>query len=487
MADEVSEESKQIEKKDEFESLLSADEICKVLDAKYKDVLGINKENLQAVRCHLTEMVIDSFMGAYMKEEIAAQTKIDAANIVLKNGRVGEDYQQTVVIPAGCVQDWGINGLEEIGLKFTKSESKENEGVISGVPSFQGDTTVSLWYKHNKWLPGSRILERKLPIAFNPDPRSLWKNIPTPETIEYYKKDNETAFVTVPSLNGEPRKDVVAASQRGRSHAQEGKPRDDHFSVKYIPESDWYILTVADGAGSAKYSRKGSWIACDAAVNHIETILKDPKEIEQAIRQYGESMGDSIKRKSAEASAYNIVAAAAFSAYKKIKEEAEKTTREVRDYSTTLMIAICKKFSFGWFIAGYWVGDGAMAIYQVSPEGKGTVNLLGKPDGGEYAGQTRFVTMSDVFKSYDSIASRVRVEVVPDFKALMLMTDGVSDAKFETDARLNRSECWDELWSDLSKEVKFEDDNSESQYQLLKWLDFWSPGNHDDRTIAILY
>ena len=23
--------------------------------------------------------------------------------------------------------------------------------------------------------------------------------------------------------------------------------------------------------------------------------------------------------------------------------------------------------------------------------------------------------------------------------------------------------------------------------QLLAWLDFWSPGNHDDRTIAILY
>jgi hypothetical protein len=23
--------------------------------------------------------------------------------------------------------------------------------------------------------------------------------------------------------------------------------------------------------------------------------------------------------------------------------------------------------------------------------------------------------------------------------------------------------------------------------KLLNWLDFWSPGNHDDRTIAILY
>ena len=28
---------------------------------------------------------------------------------------------------------------------------------------------------------------------------------------------------------------------------------------------------------------------------------------------------------------------------------------------------------------------------------------------------------------------------------------------------------------------------SNRTFQLLDWLDFWSPGNHDDRTIAILY
>lgn len=31
------------------------------------------------------------------------------------------------------------------------------------------------------------------------------------------------------------------------------------------------------------------------------------------------------------------------------------------------------------------------------------------------------------------------------------------------------------------------DDNEVAKEQLLNWLDFWSPGNHDDRTIAILY
>ena len=46
---------------------------------------------------------------------------------------------------------------------------------------------------------------------------------------------------------------------------------------------------------------------------------------------------------------------------------------------------------------------------------------------------------------------------------------------------------WDGLWADLSKTVDFSDDNANAADQLLDWLDFWSPGNHDDRTIAILY
>ena len=69
----------------------------------------------------------------------------------------------------------------------------------------------------------------------------------------------------------------------------------------------------------------------------------------------------------------------------------------------------------------------------------------------------------------------------------MLMTDGISDPFFETDANVNRIEKWNDLWDSINAEVELTDDNSESQYQLLKWLDFWSPGNHDDRTIAILY
>ena len=161
----------------------------------------------------------------------------------------------------------------------------------------------------------------------------------------------------------------------------------------------------------------------------------------------------------------------------------------MKDYATTLLIAICKKFKFGWFVATWWVGDGAVGLYK---QGE-SIKILGEPDEGEFGGQTRFVTMRDIFADAASIYKRLRFNIVPDFTALMLMTDGVSDAKFETDVNLNNIEKWDALWNDIQGEnedkckVELTDDNSESQYQLMQWLNFYTKSNHDDRTIAILY
>jgi hypothetical protein len=151
-------------------------------------------------------------------------------------------------------------------------------------------------------------------------------------------------------------------------------------------------------------------------------------------------------------------------------------------------LTICKKFSYGWFIASFWVGDGAICLYDKEAH---SAKLLGIPDEGEYAGQTRFLTMPEIFKDITSLYQRLRFAIVPDFTALFLMSDGVSDPKFETDANLNNPKKWDDLWDDLINNqehpVDLSDDNEEAKNQLLDWLDFWSPGNHDDRTIAILY
>lgn len=163
-----------------------------------------------------------------------------------------------------------------------------------------------------------------------------------------------------------------------------------------------------------------------------------------------------------------------------------------KDFATTLLLAICKKLDFGWFVASFWVGDGAMCIYNRE---KHTARLLGVPDEGEFSGQTRFLTMPEIFRDARSLYQRLRFGIVPDFTALMLMTDGVSDPMFGTEANLNNIDRWDDLWDKLSNGfpeddipgVDLSDDNENVKEGLLKWLDFWKPGEHDDRTIAILY
>jgi hypothetical protein len=73
------------------------------------------------------------------------------------------------------------------------------------------------------------------------------------------------------------------------------------------------------------------------------------------------------------------------------------------------------------------------------------------------------------------------------------MTDGIYDPKFVVEANLEKSEKWIEFMEDLKGKnednvaVEFDPENTQIADQLSKWMDFWSQGNHDDRTLAIVY
>ena len=416
--------------------------------------------------------------------------EIKNKQIIIPNGKVNQEY---------CI-DFDISnlglpeieyiyfvGLEEIGLQYVDEEKK-----IQGVPTKPGDHKIEMRFRRKDWVEGKPELTRDLLFIINHDPRELWsKNIPTPEDIEYYKPDSDNEFVKVATriekgFLGMGRKevackDIVAASQRGRSHAIEGKPRDDDFALYFDKETDCYIMIVADGAGAAKYSRKGSQIACNTAMNICKEKLLANKQsfFKYNTKENKNEIGKIFQE---------TISLAVFEAYKAIETEAKNKNYQVKDYATTLLLSICKKFNYGWFVAAWWVGDGGIGIYRKDPE---YLKVLGEPDSGEFAGQTRFLTMPEIIKN--DLYKRMKFEVVEDFTALILMTDGVTDPKFETDASLNKIEKWHELWDDLNgnneenTKVDFTDDNEESKLQLLKWLDFWSKGNHDDRTIAILF
>jgi serine/threonine protein phosphatase PrpC len=452
-----------------------------------KSVTEIQQENKQGE-------APASALSAKEKEEKVENEKlafeIKNRQITFQNGKVNQEYSvdfdfENLKMPE--ITEVSFEGLENIGLQYFPDKKK-----IAGKPILAGDHKIEMKFRRKDWTEGKPLLTREVLFIINPDPRDLWsKNIPTPEDVEYYKPDCDKRFVKVVSKKESKflglkkteiaRKDMVAASQRGRSHAIEGKPRDDDFALYFDEETEWYVMVVADGAGSAPFSRKGSQIACQTAIEICKSKITEKKE-------ELEKLTTSEQKNEVGKILQEIISNAVFSAHKAIETEAKEKERPSKNYATTLLVSLCKKFEYGWFIGAWWVGDGGIAVYRKEPE---YLKVLGEPDGGEFAGQTRFLTMQEIIQN--ELYTRIRFDVVEDFTALILMSDGVTDPKFETDANLNRIEKWHALWDDLNgknedgAKVAFTDDNEQSADQLLKWLDFWSKGNHDDRTIAILF
>lgn len=447
-------------------------------------------ENTGTNNTELTMSIFNDNTTDYNREASANeafQHQINSAQIVLQNAKVGVEYSFFIDLSFFAnldIADFWVEGLNESGLVFNKKTS-----FISGIPIKAGDYKLTLKFKRDDWEEGKPIFQRTLTLIINPDPRSLWNNIPTSSDIAYYKDDSDKEFVKVAAKTSmlgfikSERKDLVAASQRGRSHAHEGTPRDDDFSMSFDEETQWYTLIVADGAGSAKYSRRGSQLACETVADVCKKqLINLDKILYELIKEYNKDK-DEVSRKKVGDKIYEILGAAAFKAYKRIEEESVNSNSQLKDFSTTLIAAICKKFKFGWFVASFWVGDGGIGIYNKDTQ---FLKVMGESDGGEFAGQTRFLTMPEIMKP-EEIYRRLRFDIVDDFTSLILMTDGVTDPKFETDANLLRIEKWNDLWEDINREVTLTEDNDDIADQLLGWLDFWSPGNHDDRTIAILF
>ena len=426
------------------------------------------------------------FKEEKMNQRLIIENEIKNLNIRLPNGTVKKPYQTEFTLPIE-ISNVELVDSQELGLYLTRTV---NSCILAGEPIKAGDFILTIRFNTVEGEPPSEI---SLPIAFNPNPRDLWKNIPTDENISYFKPDCDSEYVEVAiGKDGKAQKDMVAASQRGRSHAQEGKARDDHFKLFHCQDSDWYIIAVADGAGSAQYSRKGSWVACDTVIEHCKNLLLDNNDFENAIIAYNNDNDNEEKRNALTQYVYDIVFRGAVKAHDEINRLANLEGKKPKEFATTLMFAICKQYEFGWFIASFWVGDGAMCLY----DGKNKIaKLLGAPDEGEFSGQTRFLTMPEIFREQDVVSKRLRMTIVPDFTALVLMSDGVSDPMFETDKNLNDFSKWEDFFSKLKNGfpedeiggVNLSDNNEHAKEELLKWLDFWSPGNHDDRTIAILY
>lgn len=402
---------------------------------------------------------------------------------MIPNGTVGKPYSAVIDFEKNHWTDFSFYQLDHLeavgGLNYDRTTC-----TISGKPENSGEYKLSLKYRLNEEPEDARLHEKIIPLVINPDPKSLWKNIPSDNTDPYWKEDDCTAFSAI------GKRHIVVASKRGRSHANVGSFRDDDFGFADLGSTGWSVAVVSDGAGSAKISRHGSKLACQYAITYFQSVfageLTGKLETLIAANQAGP---DEAVKKELNLCIYNLVGGGAKRVHDQLLEFATANGYTINDLNSTFIFTLFKTFDFGTVVLSFGVGDCPIAVI---PKDFSEVKLMNWLDVGEFGGGTRFITTTEIFSS-PKFASRINFKVFPDFAYIFLMTDGIYDPKFVVEANLEKVEKWKEFVNDLKGAnesgcgVELDAGNMNIQQQLSDWMDFWSAGNHDDRTLAIIF
>ena len=466
-----------------------------------------SKKYIQALLSQ-NKIEIPSSKHALFDDFISNETNINSVKIIQENQkliminwklktRIDDILSQAVSLPNGTVNKkyetkldfiklgWNdviyseVKDLEDLGLEFSNTEE-----LIFGTPVLSGDLKIKLFFRIEGEAEDSKLNEKTITIIINPDPKSLWKDQESDRTDPFWKEDN------VSTSSDFLDKKIVIASKRGRSHANVGSFRDDDFAFKSINSTGWNVMAVSDGAGSATLSRQGSKMSCELIVsyfeeNFTEEFLKDFDET--LLNHHNKTDEDSSKKISH--FVYDNLSKAAWFVHKQLDEFATKSERPLKDFHSTLIFALVKKYEFGYAILTFGVGDCPIGLIN---KDQTEIKLMNWLDVGEFGGGTRFITMPEIFQS-DKFSTRFGFKLVDDFCYLMLMTDGIYDPKFVVEANLEKIDKWNEFIEDLKGKneenckVDFDKGNPKIACQLSTWMDFWNPGNHDDRTLAIIY
>ncbi|WP_051396212.1 PP2C family serine/threonine-protein phosphatase [Ignatzschineria larvae DSM 13226] len=443
-------------------------------------VSTVINENQSALGIQLEETVT---MPPLSEEDALKQIQL-----ICSNGRSDVPYHSAIEYQVLATQQGMLPLLviEEVtipdelkGIQFNPETQR-----LEGVPKVAGNYILIVkWH----WLPNKAAhdanssgianfnveinqpvsQETPLELIINPNPDSLWQDIPADHTDPYYKES--TAFDYYVLQTGYH---LAAASRRGRSHSHVGSFRDDDYYVNAL-NNGWVIMVVADGAGSAVNSRKGSAIAVHS-VGQFFTKKLNTAHNTRLDRQIAEWQIDDQQQLGLLREWFRE---ALLSAIDDIESEATIRQLEVKSYATTLLVTLARPMGNGLFAVNCAIGDGAITAYGAD----GKIRLLSTPDSGEFAGQTRFLDRKTVVS--EQFFHRITIGKWQDVSHLLLLTDGITDPKFETEQQLMVPAHWDALIADITPALNSDNPGS----ALLEWMKFMSRGHHDDRTIVVLW
>ena len=166
---------------------------------------------------------------------------------------------------------------------------------------------------------------------------------------------------------------VIAVSQRGLSHESSGEPNQDYYAVCVVPANrtrpETVIISVADGAGSARLSHLGSEKVATVAVETLKKRLDANPNI---------AVDKAIARIELLTAVENAVQA--------LKSKATDKNVSPDDLATTMQLVIANDH----LVSVLHIGDGRTVVM----EGDEFRNLS-VPFNGEYANETAFVTTGE--------------------------------------------------------------------------------------------
>lgn len=401
--------------------------------------------------------------------------------IQLPNARAGQSYMAEVIIShtqtylssdsgdlpvnTGDIQIKQLLLPPQLGLVFDAPL-----GTLHGIPQQAGEFALTaILQVPDQLLP----LEVSFNLLVIPDPRTLWQ-IREPVAGQPFTKPH-----TDHQQQQAEWQRMAGASCRGRAHEHAGSFRDDDFGIALDADSGFGLMVVCDGAGSACYSREGARLAVEQTLEAWEqpSVITGLTDLGNAVWQW--QPDDQAQMTWISQFLIGLFRSIAKQVIEAIERAAYQLQKSSRDFATTWLVALTYPVEDGLFVASCWVGDGAIAVLSWADDEP--VKLLGQPDSGEYAGQTRFLSRDLIEGAQWQECISMGRFTQPD--AVVLLTDGISDPFFDTEAELRKPAGWQTLWQQWLPLLR----QPHPGPALLEWQRFFVTGHHDDRTMALWY
>ena len=292
--------------------------------------------------------------------------------------------------------------------------------------------------------------------------------------------------------------DFIAARVRGKKHKHDGTNCDDWFAAAQA--GDIAIVAVADGAGSKRFSRVGARAASEAAVGSIYEQLtrceaaSPEKRAALALPMADAAFVGACTRLGAILHEGVLTARRAVEAafYERCGREDYTALLgrdlALADFAATLLVTIAvpvPELAERLFISCQ-VGDGMTCAVDTRAPYASAVKLLGKPDSGDFSGETDFLT-SAAMAELASLQNRTLV-TRGAYDLLLTMTDGVADDYFN-EKELHRL-CLDLMANGIVPEAHAADTFTRADVELLRSLpkpQAFPWVNDKERLVALQY